>query len=115
VRTSFVNLSKTDGGVDSAFSLEPNELKNLCEESERAWQAKGSIHYGPSDQELPSISLRRSLYFVKNLKAGAQLTNEDIKSIRPGLGISPKYYEEIIGKKILKDVSRGQPVSWDVF
>lgn len=107
-------LSRTDGGVDSAFSMEPAEMSGLVTESVRAWQALGEITYGPSEKERESLSYRRSLYVVKDIQAGDLFTEENIKAIRPGFGLAPKYYEVIIGKRAKTDLKRGTPVSWSL-
>lgn len=107
-------LSRADGGVDVAFSLEPQEMKMLVEETERAWQALGDITYGPTEQEKASLQFRRSLYVTQDMKTGDVLTQENMRPIRPGLGLKPKYYDMILGKKVKKDVSRGTPVSWNL-
>lgn len=106
-------LSRADGGVDSAFSLEPHEMKMLVEETNRAWQALGQINYGPTEKELPSLQFRRSLYIVQEVKAGEVFTKENIRSIRPGLGLSPRYYDIVLGKICNRDISKGTPLSWD--
>lgn len=107
-------LSREDGGVDSAFSMEPEEMKNLVIETGRAWQALGHVSYGLTDEEKSSIIFRRSLYIISDLKAGDILTKENIKSIRPGFGLPPKYYDLVIGKKINRDIGRGTPLSWEM-
>jgi N-acetylneuraminate synthase len=94
--------------------MEPAEMGNLVIETERAWQALGEISYGPSEAEKPSLKHRRSLYIIKDLKAGDVLSSENLRVIRPGLGLPPKYYSMIIGKKVKKDVKRGTPVDWDL-
>jgi N-acetylneuraminate synthase len=109
-----LTLSRSAGGVDAAFSMEPAEMGNLVIETERAWQALGEISYGPSEAEKPSLKHRRSLYIIKDLKAGDVLSSENLRVIRPGLGLPPKYYSMIIGKKVKKDVKRGTPVDWDL-
>lgn len=106
-------LNRADGGVDSAFSLEPPEMKALVEETERAWQALGHIQYDPTEPEKKSMIFRRSLYITKDLRAGEILTNENVRSIRPGHGLPPKYLDVILGKKVTRDMKRGMPVSWD--
>lgn len=108
-------LSRQDGGVDSAFSLEPEELKALVIESNRAWKSLGKVCYGPTEAERGSLQFRRSLYFVKDLPSGTIITPEHIKVIRPGYGIAPKNYERIIGLKIKKSVKAGDPVRSDIF
>lgn len=107
-------LSRAESGVDAAFSLEPHEMRALVAESERAWQALGQISYGPTEEEKPSLKHRRSLYIVKDMKAGDVLTLENLRAIRPGLGLPPKYYPIILGRKVKKDVKRGTPVDWDL-
>ncbi len=107
-------LSRAEGGVDSAFSMEPAELAALVGESQGVWQALGQIHYGPTEAEKPSLKHRRSLYIVEDLQAGAVLTAENVRAIRPGLGLSPKYYEIVLGKRIKKSVAKGTPVAWDL-
>lgn len=107
-------LRRSDGGVDSAFSLEPDELKSLVIESERAWQSLGHVRYGPTEKEKSSLQFRRSLYVVTDLKAGDVITKENVRPIRPGLGMAPKFYSDILGKKILKNAERGTPLSWDL-
>lgn len=105
-------LSRADGGVDSAFSLEPEEISVLVSETKRAWQALGKISYGPTDTEKDSLQFRRSLYVVKDMKAGDVFTKENLRVIRPGFGLPPKYYDVILGKKTRKDVKMGTPMNW---
>lgn len=107
-------LSRAEGGVDSAFSMEPAEMISLVTETRRAWQAVGKINYGPSDVEKPSLKHRRSLYIVKDMKAGDVFTLDNVKAIRPGLGLPPKYFEMLLGKRSRCDISRGTPVSWEL-
>jgi N-acetylneuraminate synthase len=107
-------LKRSDGGVDAAFSLEPHELKQLVEETASAWQSLGKIFVAPTETEKSSISFRRSLYFVKDLPAGHVVKEGDIRRIRPGMGLPPKEYTKLIGRKLQKAVSRGDPTSWDV-
>jgi N-acetylneuraminate synthase len=107
-------LDRSEGGVDSTFSMEPNEMAQLVVESERAWQAIGSVCYGPIDEEKKSIQFRRSIYVVRDIKAGETLTQDNIRAIRPGLGLPPKYLEIVVGKKIKIDVKRGTALSWDL-
>jgi N-acetylneuraminate synthase len=105
-------LSRADGGVDAAFSIEPHELKSLVAETERAWQALGKVMYGPTKVEEKSRLRRRSLYIAKDMKAGEVLTMENVRAVRPGLGLPPKYLDVVLGKKINKDVKMGSPISW---
>lgn len=105
-------LSREDGGVDAAFSLNPAEMKQLVQESANAYSALGKISYGPSNHE--SVEARRSLYVVKDLQAGDILSEENMRSIRPGKGLSPQYYEMLLGKRVNRDIKRGTGVSWDM-
>lgn len=107
-------LSRSDGGVDSAFSLEPIEMAQLVRECDTAVQALGHVSYQMQEQERKSLVYRRSLYVVKDMQAGDVLTSENMRSIRPGLGIAPKYYEILIGKKVKRNICRGTAVSWDI-
>lgn len=107
-------LRRADGGVDSAFSLEPQELKDLVLETERAWKSLGKVQFGPTEKEKASLQFRRSLYIVKDMKSGEVFTKENVRAIRPGLGLPPKHFEEVLGKAVKKSVKRGTPVSWEL-
>jgi len=107
-------LNRQNGGPDDSFSLEPLELAQLCDACTTAWSALGSIDYTNKVSETESLKHRRSLYFVANIKAGEIVTPENIKSIRPGYGLPPKFYEEIIGKKLKCNVLFGTPVSFSL-
>jgi N-acetylneuraminate synthase len=107
-------LRRADGGVDSAFSLEPDEMRSLVLETERAWKALGRISYGPTDAEKPSMKFRRSLYIAKDMKAGEVLTRENLRTVRPGYGLPPKHIDALLGKKVKKDILKGTPVRWDI-
>lgn len=107
-------LSRADGGVDAAFSMEPAEMAQLVRECNTAVQALGHVSYQMQEQERKSLVYRRSLYVVKDMQAGDVLTSENMRSIRPGLGIAPKYYEILIGKKVKRNICRGTAVSWDI-
>ena len=107
-------LNRADGGVDSAFSMEPAEMAQLVEETQRAWQSLGQVSYGPTKAETKSLQYRRSLYVVRDLKAGAVLTRENARAIRPGLGLPPKYFEQVLGKTVNRDVNRGTALQWDM-
>ncbi len=106
-------LAREDGGVDAAFSLEPAEMKVLVEETERAWQAFGKVTYGPTEKEKASLKFRRSIYVSKDIKAGEKFTRDNIKIVRPGYGLEPKYYEKIINKLARKDFQAGTPMTLD--
>jgi pseudaminic acid synthase len=107
-------LSRADGGVDAAFSMEPEEMRQLVIETERAWQALGRISYSPGEQESKSLKFRRSLYIAKDMVAGEVLTPENLRIVRPGYGLEPKYYDVLLGKKINRAVKKGTPLSWDL-
>jgi N-acetylneuraminate synthase len=107
-------LNRADGGVDSAFSLEPAEMQQLVVETERAWQALGEIRYGATEPEKVSIQFRRSLYIVKDLRAGDTLTPDAIRAIRPGYGLPTKHLEWVLGKRVNRDVKRGTALDWSV-
>ena len=107
-------LRRADGGVDSAFSLEPEELRSLVVESERAWQALGTVRYGPTAAEAKSLAYRRSLYIVADMEHGEVLTPDNLRAIRPGHGLPPRFYEEVLGRPIVKAVKRGTPLTWDL-
>ena len=108
-------LHRADGGVDSAFSLEPEEMKSLVNETERAWLSLGKVTYGPTEAEKGSLTFRRSLYIAKDMKKGDVLNDENLRIIRPGLGLSPKYYDVVLGHKVKRDVKKGTPVEWNIF
>jgi N-acetylneuraminate synthase len=107
-------LNRADGGVDSTFSMEPAEMTQLVIETERARQALGQVSYGPTEAEKKSIQFRRSLYIVQNLKAGDVLTRENIRAIRPGLGLPTKYLDDALGKRVNQDVTRGTALKWEL-
>lgn len=106
--------SRADGGVDAAFSAEPDELAALVRESRAAAHSVGGVAYGPTEEECGSVVFRRSLYIAKDLKAGDTLTTDNLRAIRPGLGLSPKYFQQLLGKRVSRDVERGTPASWDL-
>jgi len=107
-------LKRADGGVDSAFSMEPDEMKQLVEETGRAWQSLGKVFVGPTQAEKSSITFRRSLYIVKDMKAGDVLTKENVRAIRPGLGLPPKHLNQVLGKKIKSSVKMGTALAWSL-
>lgn len=107
-------LRRSDGGVDSAFSLEPAEMAQLAVETERAWQALGHVSYGATAAEVPSLQFRRSLYVVQDVKAGDLLTPDNVRAIRPGLGLPPKHLEQVLGRQAAVDIARGTPLAWDL-
>jgi pseudaminic acid synthase len=103
-------LSRKDKGPDSEFSLEPQELKRLCIDTKIAWQSLGQAGYEKKEAEKSNVKYRRSVYAVKDIEKGDKLTRENIKRIRPGFGLEPKYYEEILGKVAKFDIVRGTPI-----
>ena len=107
-------LRRSEGGVDAAFSLEPEELAALAAESERAWQALGTVQYGATETEKASLKERRSLYIERDMKAGEVLTTENLRCIRPGFGLAPKYYHVLLGQRVKQPVEKGTPMSWEV-
>jgi N-acetylneuraminate synthase len=106
-------LRRADGGVDSAFSMEPAEMCQLVIESERSWQALGKVYYGITKSEKDSLRYRRSLYVTKDMKSGDIFTPENLKTVRPGLGLPPKYYDIILGQAVNQDIQNGTPVTWN--
>jgi pseudaminic acid synthase len=107
-------LRRADGGVDSTFSLEPEELRALVVESARAWQSLGHISYGPSEAERRSLVFRRSVYVAEDLQPGDVLTVSNLRCVRPGLGLAPKYYELLLGRRVNQAVKRGTAMRWDL-
>ena len=106
-------LDRNGGGPDDSFSLEPAELAALCRGTKTAWSALGRVDYGRKSSEQGNVKFRRSLYFVKTLKAGAVISPDDIRSVRPGFGLPPKIQQQIIGKRVIRDIDPGMPVVWD--
>jgi len=104
---------RANGGVDKTFSLDPTEMAQLVLETEHAWQALGQVNYGPTEAEKPSVQFRRSLYVVQDLKPGDVLTCENVRAIRPGLGLPTKYLEQVLGKTVKQVVQRGTALSFD--
>lgn len=106
--------SRSAGGVDSSFSMEPNELKSLVVETELAWQGLGKVNFDLSEDEKKSLAYKRSIYVVKDTKVGEPLSKENLRVIRPSFGMSPKHFNEVLGKKAAKDLKRGDPLTWDM-
>ncbi len=105
-------LRRADGGVDSSFSMEPHELRQLREETERAWQAVGEVRYGPTEAEMKSLAFRRSLYVAQDLKTGDVLTRDNLRCVRPGFGLPPKHLDSLLGQRVGQDVKAGTPMAW---
>lgn len=110
-----VTLARADGGPDSGFSLEPDELKALCESCSTIFKAIGDGSFARSKSEATSSAVRRSLYVVADIPEGGELSEHNIKSIRPGLGLAPKYYSVVLGQRATRDLSRGSPLCEDDF
>lgn len=106
-------LSRADGGVDSAFSMEPAEMKALVIETERAWQGMGRVQYGVQQAEQKSLFFKRSLYIAKTIQEGEVFTTENIRVLRPGDGLAPHYLDSIIGRHANKNLEAGKPLTWD--
>ncbi|HTU12675.1 MAG TPA: pseudaminic acid synthase [Allosphingosinicella sp.] len=108
-------LRRADGGVDSAFSMEPAEFRMMREECDRAWQSIGAITYGGTSAEEGSRIFRRSLYIAKDVKAGDVLTGENLRAVRPGFGLPPKFLNNLLGKRVARDLAAGTPADWSMF
>lgn len=107
-------LRRADGGVDSTFSLEPEEMKALVVETERAWQSLGYVRYGATQAEQKSLAFRRSIYIAEDVQAGEVLTEKNLRIVRPGHGLAPKHYDMLIGRRASRDLKAGTPATWDV-
>ena len=107
-------LNRNGGGPDDSFSLEPKDLKQLCAGAKTAWQALGQVDYGRKSSEQGNAQFRRSLYFVKDMKAGNIIDETCIRSVRPGFGLAPKYYDELLGRKIKEDVLKNTAASFEI-
>jgi len=106
-------LDRNGGGPDDSFSMEPSDLTALCRDAKTAWSALGKVDYGMKSSEQANIKFRRSLYFVKALKAGDVITANAVRSVRPGYGIAPKFVEHIVGKKVVRNIPKNSPVCFD--
>jgi N-acetylneuraminate synthase len=109
-----VTLDRRGGGPDDSFSLDYEELKALCNGVKIAWVALGNVNYGRKSSEQNNVKFRRSIYFVKDMKAGEEITKESIRRIRPGYGLPPKFELQLIGRTLKKDVQTGTATSWDL-
>lgn len=105
-------LRRADGGVDSAFSMEPEELRTLMTETRSAWESLGKVSYGPTDGDKDSLIFRRSIYVARDLQAGDTLTTENLRIVRPGLGLPPKFFEILLGRCVNREVKKGTPMDW---
>jgi N-acetylneuraminate synthase len=108
-----LTLARADGGVDSAFSMEPAEMSSLVFETERAWQSLGQVHYGPTAAEQKSLVFRRSIYVVADIAPGEMFTETNIRILRPGLGAPPSLYRELLGRSARRAFRRGEPLCFD--
>lgn len=107
-------LDRQGGGPDDSFSLEPSEMEALCRDSLSAWEALGRIDYSRKASEVANAQFRRSLYFVKPLRAGEVVTGDAVRSVRPGYGLAPKHLERVLGRRVRRDVAFATPVEWDL-
>jgi N-acetylneuraminate synthase len=107
-------LDRNGGGPDDSFSLEPPELQDLCRDCRTAWEALGKVDYSQKSSEEGNAQFRRSLYVVADVKAGDVITSDNLKSIRPGYGLAPRYYDDLLGRRFVSDVERATPMSWDL-
>lgn len=107
-------LDRRDGGVDSTFSLEPAEFLLLRQETERAAQALGRVHYGPTEAEKPSLAFRRSLYISRDVRAGDELTADNVRCVRPGFGLEPRLLDIVLGMRVVRDAAAGTPLTWEL-
>jgi N-acetylneuraminate synthase len=106
-------LSRADGGPDAAFSLEPSEFSALVRDCKTAWKALGRVRYDHAGSERGNAAFRRSLYVVGDVPAGAPLTRDNVRSIRPGFGLAPKHLPEVLGRTAARDLKRGERLTWD--
>lgn len=109
-----VTLDRAGGGPDDSFSLEPKDLAQLCDGAKIAWESLGAVDYGRKSSEQGNIKFRRSIYAVQDIPAGAMITRENIRSIRPGFGLQPKYYDDCLGKKAARNIPSGTPLNFDL-
>jgi N-acetylneuraminate synthase len=106
-----VTLDRNGGGPDDSFSLEEDGLRELCSSTKTAWQSLGKVNYERTEAEKGNVKFRRSLYYVRTLKEGDVITENDIRSVRPGFGLPPKYYDKLIGTKVAMSVEKNSPVT----
>lgn len=107
-------IARADGGVDSAFSLEPQELAALVTEAERAWVAIGQVRYGPTEAELKSLQFRRSIYVAEDMEPGQVFDTRNLRIVRPGMGLHPRFYDQVLGRTIKRASPKGTPLNWDL-
>jgi len=109
-----VTMDRSGGGADDSFSIEPEELSSLCRDAGVAWEALGSVDYKQKEGEKNNLVFRRSIYAIKDIKSGDVITNDNVRSIRPGYGLKPKYYFDLIGRKVCRDIESGTAIHWDM-
>jgi len=107
-------LRRADGGVDSAFSLEPEELELLVAETERAWRSLGATRLGPTESERASLQFRRSIYVAEDVRKGDVFTVRNLRIVRPGMGLHPRFYEQALGRRASRDAPKGTPLDWSL-
>jgi pseudaminic acid synthase len=107
-----ITLDRSGGGPDDSFSLEPSEFEELCRNTAVAWRALGKVDYGRKSSERSNVKFRRSLYFIEDIKTGQRIEPHMIKSVRPGFGVAPKHWDELLGKTAIRDIARNTPVLW---
>ena len=107
-------MDRNGGGADDSFSLEPHELTALCKDTKTAWQAIGKVNYERTEAEKGNVKFRRSLYVVKDIQVGEVLSPDNVRSIRPGFGLAPKFYDEVMGKKATIEITAGTPLSFQI-
>ncbi|MBS28084.1 MAG: pseudaminic acid synthase [Alphaproteobacteria bacterium] len=110
-----LTLNRADGGPDAGFSMEPDEFATLCRNVRLAWEALGRVRYEKTDAEMGNVQFRRSLYVVEDIPEGGVLNETNMRSIRPGFGLAPKHYDQLLGKVVKQAVKRGTPLDWDMF
>ncbi|MGH7412236.1 MAG: pseudaminic acid synthase, partial [Candidatus Methylomirabilis sp.] len=109
-----LTLDRADGGVDASFSADPVEFRLLVTETRRAWEAVGRVHLEPTEAERTSRAHRRSLYIISDLRAGDTLTRENVRAIRPGHGLAPKFLDLVLGRRIRRNAKKGTPLQWEM-
>ncbi len=107
-------MNRTDGGPDASFSIEPDELRQLKTDTTAAWQALGNAGYDRKDAEKENLVFRRSIYCVRDIRAGEEITSDHIRVIRPGYGLAPRHLDDVLGRAARTDISRGTPLSWEL-